>query len=309
MNFQHCRGWSRLLAVHTVFLVAAFECDAQVPAIEREASLTITSPRPLGEAVRMLTDLYGTPLTYEEPPWLWPLDRFVAEDCRQFVLPIGLSPGAMPSLEAAARKIIELYNTQSSATATFRGTRFRVERSQYGVHIVPSMLYSPRGGLASAGSILDVYVTVSPGTRLASGHFQAICEAVSSASGVKLELNDPVLSLDSFFAANGIVAPRGAALLPTMERQKYSFDWGSTRTTGRAALLALLQRSATTLTWVMMCEPKTQSKDRHCLLSLLPMRARTIGEGGMVQVGQIAEPPVAVAPPGVLGTAADPRQK
>jgi hypothetical protein len=280
-------------------LVGPICLQAQVSAPAPDGSLTIDSPRPLRNATAILGSRYGKPVTFEEPVWVWQGDLGVRNDSPRFFLPGGLSPEQTATMEAAAQKMLDAYYSQNNDVTRFRGARFRVEKSRLGLHIVPDQFHGVNGDLVPATSILDAHVTVPAAVRMASEHFEAICDAVKAATGVKLD--PPLRWMDSFYAANGIVTPRDAALLPASEKEQYSFLWGTSEVTAREALLRLLDGSATTLSWQMLCEHSAQPGDRFCVLNVSPLLTRVTGEDGKMQLGpgavefdRVVKPPVRI---------------
>jgi hypothetical protein len=148
-----------------------------------------------------------------------------------------------------------------------------------GLHIVPAQYHNARGQLVAAASLLDSHVAVPTALRAASGHFEAVCAAITDAAGTKVNLNAPWL--DMFFAANAVVPPRNAAeLLPEQDRARYSFVWGVPEMPAREALLSLLDSSATTLRWSLLCHPSAKPGDRFCVLNLGPVQVRGTDASG-----------------------------
>ena len=119
--------------------------------------------------------------------------------------------------------------------------------------------------MGPAANVLDVQATVASESRTAGKHGEALCRAVSAASGITTNFNGPWF--DNHFAANGYVAPRVAV----PDRRRMVFEWGADRMTARDALIRLLGRSAATMTWRLMCEPSAQPADRFCSLNVLAL--------------------------------------
>lgn len=246
----------------------------------------IVSSRPLADVSLLLEERYAKPITFEEPVWAWRGDVEVkGEDenaymaqwlkGRRFELPEGLNPQQTPTLNAALlEKVLGAYHSQNGD-----GTRFKVLESRMGLHIVPAQYHDANGQVVASASVLDARVAVPGAVRMASDHFLAVCAAVTAATGTKVDLNSPWL--DMYFAANATVPPNGAAqLLPEQEKAKYSFAWGAPEMPAREALLSLLDNSATTLRWSLLCHPSAKPGDRFCVLNLGPVQVRETGADG-----------------------------
>jgi len=246
----------------------------------------IISPRPLSDLALLLEERYAKPVTFEEPVWAWRGDVVVKgsdENARfaqwlvdrRFELPDGLIPGAATDLNAALLgKILDAYHSQNAD-----GTRFKVLESRLGLHIVPAQYHNASGQLVPVASLLDVRVTVPYEARMASAHLRALCDAVTAAAGTKMQVSAP--GLDLFFAANALVPQKFAAqLLPEKDRAIYSFVWGAREMSAREALLSLIDSSATTLRWSLLCQPSAQAANRFCSLNVTPLQVRDTGPDG-----------------------------
>jgi hypothetical protein len=287
------------LAACVALQCGAVTCLAEVTEPASDGSMIIYSSQPLNEATTILGDRYGTPVTLEEPTWLWKDDALIRKTSPPFFFPGGLNPEHTPSLESAAQLLLDSYHAQNPDGTRFLGPRYRVETSSRGVHIMPVQVRNGNGDLIPATSILDVHVSVPAELRLASEHLRAVCKAIGVAAGIKLLCAGPFSTLDPYFAANGIIAPRNANSLPPEDKAQYSFVWGVSEVTGREAVWRLLDQSATTLSWRLFCEASPKIEDRFHLLDVSLMRARTKGEDGTVKIGpgplkfdRLAKPPL-----------------
>jgi hypothetical protein len=100
------------------------------------------------------------------------------------------------------------------------------------------------GKLVPATTPLGARIDVPVEKRTASEHLKALCDAVSSATGATVRPNGG--RFDHAFAANGYLLPR---MSTGAERPYMLFEWGANGTTAREALIDLLGRSATRMTW------------------------------------------------------------
>jgi hypothetical protein len=213
--------------------------------------------KPLERAAELLEQWYAVPVTYEDPhrttmsTEIQTLGRMpdgsqlstVRE--HTFVVPPGLTgPGVGKLTRQIVSAVVDAYSQQNPDQA-----RFRVEESATGFHLIPVQFHDAGGALVAAQTPLDVTITVPKASRTASGHFKALCAAVSAASGVSVV---PVEgSLNVAYVANGYYVPKTMAEAAT---PYMLFEWGVETTQARAALIDLLAGSKTTLTWRLTCD-------------------------------------------------------
>lgn len=202
--------------------------------------------RPLADAAELLQKQYGIPITYEDPilKWSGDIERTqyptgtwrILPKSRSFSIPIEATSNFTPLLDSELlNKVIDAYHMQTD------GPRFKVWESSFGLHIIPTRVRAADGQFVEAKPLLDVHITVPIAKRTPGQHFNAICEAVTTAAGVKLE------AFPAFAIAN---SP------PTQEDlEKMSFEWGATDMVAREAVVNLLEHSSTTPTWMVLCDP------------------------------------------------------
>jgi len=273
------------LALLTLRLAVPPGSLAQTAALKPDGR-TIDAPRPLMDAALLLEARYAKPVTYEDPVWLWRGDSYLAgydENLpmalalkgRSLTLPKGLTPAETPTLNAAlVGRVLDAYHSQNATD-----TRFKVTESRLGLHITPTQFHDAQGQLVPASTLLDVEIRVPEARRMASGHLQALCDAVTTSAGTSL-INGG-LWFDEFYAAGGLVPPRFATkVLTEKEREPYTFVWGATTMIARDALLSLLDSSGTTLSWRLLCQPSAKPQDRFCVLNVVPIRVPAIGADG-----------------------------
>jgi len=242
---------------------------------------------PLLLAAETLGNRYAMPVTYEDPVLLWPGDMTLRDKAdstwmpyldvkKRLIIPNELTPELTPSLDVPAlKRVLDAYNTENPGAP-----RFRVERSAYGLHILPDSVRDASGKWVPATTPLDTRITMTRASRTAFEHVEALCQAVAQAFGVVVEpYGDRVFA--GLFAANGIVPPKNEGIpydmngpvpvLPLEKKRPYMFEWGAANATAREALVSLLDQSATTMTWRMDCVPNPVRAKTSCLLSLLPL--------------------------------------
>lgn len=156
-------------------------------------------------------------------------------------------------------------------------SRFRVLESGAWLNIVPVEVRDESGVFNPAGSLLDTQISVPVASRTASEHLLALCQAVTSANRDRITLQrnanpSPGDAFNGFFAANGYIL-RGslrAADDPvddSYQRPYILFNWGTPLTTARQALVDLMTRSGTTMTWHLDCGWGLDT----CWLNMLPV--------------------------------------
>jgi len=250
--------------------------------------LTINAPRPVMDAALLLEERYRAPVTYEDPVWEWRGDVYVVGGndaapmawwlkSRLLILPDGLTPAESPVLNAAlVGRVLDAYYNQNPGDA-----RFRVTSSRLGLHIIPTAFHTADGKLAEAPALLDAYIRVPDARRMASDHLIALRTAVTESTGTLVEESGNDKWLDQFYAAGGLVPPKFATKLLTGKQQEpYSFVWGAAPMTARDALLSLLDSSATTLSWRLLCQPSGKPENRSCVLNVVPLQVPDLSADG-----------------------------
>jgi hypothetical protein len=135
------------------------------------------------------------------------------------------------------------------------------EESSLGLHVIPARSRDESGKDVTVSPLLDAQIVVPVERRLIYPSLKALCAAVSQATGIRLQANDPSIrpyALDRMFAGTGD---------PLL-------TWGvETPTTARAALIGLLERSASSLSWRLNCQASAKPEDRFCVLNITPAEA------------------------------------
>ena len=251
---------------------------------QSQAPAVINSARPLHDAALLLESRYQKVVTYEDPVWMWQGDSIqtgMNENARVLIhRPLVLFPDAAPErspkLDAAlVATFVSAYQRQNTG-----GAQFEVGSSSWGLHIVPLQAHDESGALVPATRLLDARISVPEESRMASEHLKALANSITMATGIKVVGGTPYI--DAFFAANGILPPKGAAqLLPQAEKAPYSFSWGAAAVPARDALIDFLGHSSTTLSWKLLCGPGRMDGD--CVLNLNPIVVMTPGPDGKLE--------------------------
>lgn len=232
---------------------------------------TITWFAPLLKAAELLQQRSGKVVTYEDTWREWAGELApIAPGSARITLKrhsLTLPPDALPADSSAVlslqvvQNVIDAYHRQNPMAA-----RFQVSESALGFHIIPTQVRDANGNLRAAENPLDVKITVPNESRTAWEHVKALTDAASAAAGVYVEPFDPFF--DAYFAANGYrLTPAG----PKPEDRQYMvFNWGASNVSARAALVDLLLRSCSTLTWDLGCDPALpNTPGKHCVLNIL----------------------------------------
>ncbi len=224
--------------------------------------VTVSHARPLYDEAARLQLLFGKVVTYEDPVWRWtgdsePLGRGFQLKYRSYQRPAdaGSDPGTILA------STLDAYHQQTD------GPRFRVIASRWGLHIVPSALRDESGWLVDAVNPLDAEITVPMEERTAREHFVTIMGQVASATGIGMKFVPTTASgipgIDDFFEWDFAADPS-------------RFKWGTSRTVAREAIVDLLDRSATTYSWHLGCEPRQAT----CAFNIGELHALVAGPNG-----------------------------
>lgn len=212
--------------------------------------------RPLYDLARRLEAVYARPVTIEHPleRWRGELQRLplggLSESPHSIVLPEsdGIFTASAISLDLVRRALDECHRQNPGRS------RYKVIESTMGFHIVPTDAHDETGVLRPVNSLLDTTVEVLDQQRTFTEHVTALLDAVSKATGVPFRpFTD--LGLNAKYAANGYFLPY-PLIQRAKERPYLVFEWGASEMGARDALIDLLARSATTMTWELACGPE-----------------------------------------------------
>lgn len=241
---------SRLIAVVALVLLSWTGSPAQ-PAAPARAPLV--SPRPLADVSVQFQEWRGKIVTYEEPLLTWSGDLheipgksgtkgYLYPKEQAFLMPPEAE--SEPDLGVALNKTLEAYHQQTT------GTRFQILTSKWGYHIVPLQVHDDHGALVPARSLLDAQIYIPSEERTLLEHLRAFGVAVLAATGTNLET---------------VAFPTGQA---SQQARPERFTWGTEPKVARDALINLLSRSATRLSWLLYCQASSQADARFCALNL-----------------------------------------
>ena len=242
------------------FAVAVSACAVLFAQARPAVPELVSGPRPLVKVVDLLQARFGKIVTYEEPLILNPDDLQLygpatsewstGPKTRNFPMRSIAGLFRRPQLDARAiSRIISAYNNQNL------GVHFRAESSPFGFHIIGMETRDGTGRYAQTPALLDAVINIPEDRRTPSDTFEAICLAVQSATGIQVNANVALTRpyFDPLY--------RGAG--------DSTLTWGVAQRTAREALIDFLEKSATSFSWKVMCQPAPRQEHRLCVLSLV----------------------------------------
>jgi hypothetical protein len=256
----------------------------------------IRSLHPVSDAADVLRHSYLKVITYEDPLWEWPGEMRVlgpgvdparkggsTPDWVFLTLPGAASPA--PDLPARLAQVLATYDQQTN------GPRFKVLTSKLGLHIVPLQVRDRDGHLAPAQNPLDRLVFIPQQERTAHDHLRALQSALVVANSAlsTTPVTGPSYSAgsDGFEIGIGPLVndTRGDSLnfmfAPTRADDR-PFVWGTAipSMSARNALIDLLDRSATTFYWDMLCRGTLSVRYNVCTMHIAPLEITAVGPDG-----------------------------
>lgn len=167
---------------------------------------TVSGSRPVAKAVEYIEALYGLPITYEDPPYMY--DSEVDDVTTQVRGTQGLSNPALPRVLIPRRGALTFQyealgprppkDTAHSAAfqaitdllvnypASDGSPRFALIRAPGSIHVVPTRFINGSGRAESLKPMLENGVSLAPKERPAIELLNDICEALSLIKGEKV---------------------------------------------------------------------------------------------------------------------------
>ena len=261
-------------------VIRAILCSFILVAVSAAQSEQFVGSRPLSDAADRLQSVWRRAVTYEEPVWQHPSDSSIEGDpLRLSVSPrfraLSIPATALQSRGRAdgAAHLKTLVNAFNAGNAPLG---FGVLESAWGLHIVPLRNQDARGVEGPAPSLLDSYVVVASDKRRPMGHVEALAQALTSRSGVRVESGSGALGL-------------GVDQLYLQSDSSPTFEWGTAGAVkARDALLELFSKSATTLSWRFNCQPAASDAPAFCVLNVDPIRVQTRDSEGKLSMTVLA---------------------
>ena len=188
------------------------ELTEKLPQRLKRVSLAVEDPRPVAKAITMLEAKYGWIITYEDPRYAHADDVVdVTEKVRRDLhkYPKGQAPrilipkGGQLSFEydviadtnlpgSPGVVVRQLLNAQA---ASDNSARFRLEKSNAIIHVIPSAIKDESGRLTPQQSLLDTAVSLPPEERTGLRTLEALTESVGKATQSRIVVGNVPLGL------------------------------------------------------------------------------------------------------------------
>jgi len=210
----------------------------------------IISARPVRDVAVWLQRKYGKVITYEEGmPRYKPGLELQAPTGLLFRTPGRLDVSAILA-GANAQNLPDILTAVVAAANTQIPTQhFILKSSKLGFHIIMDKERDQNGAVVDVEPILDAVITVPTEERSIDATFKALADAITLESGT---------SIDVYFKQSGAFSATEPPVL----------TWGVESVPARDALISLLQQSATSLGWQLLCQASAQASDEICELNI-----------------------------------------
>ena len=177
-----------------------------------KVSLSVSDPRPVAFAARMLEETYGWIITYEDPPYVYDgdladvtetvrrdLDKYKPGEAPKVFVPKGGKFSFEFDVDPATNKpaspgVVVQQLLDAYAIAGNPGI-FRMETDAERVHIFAGAVKNEKGVLVSCQSIFDASITIPPQKRNGAQLLDAFCSAVHAASGTRVLIGNVPINL------------------------------------------------------------------------------------------------------------------
>ncbi len=174
----------RTLVVFAVWSAVAIASVAI--AQDKRIDLRVNDARPVGAAVKLITDQHPIAITYEDPQFEYPGDLQSGKS-RNFFVPRGGTLAFSHTVSRDTGLPTDLLGELQAIVDAEKGRggwRFRVERSGDVYHIIPTEVRDSSGRFVTKGSILDALVSLDTGTMSGAGLVDAVCKQLAKAVGI-----------------------------------------------------------------------------------------------------------------------------
>lgn len=236
--------WNRLArgcAAHLLSALAVSAAATTEPTADSETEqvvrISVSSGRPLAEAIRTLEKRYGWVITYEDPPYVHSSEiadvtREVRRDSRKeprMLVPRGRgfdftyrqSQSGHPEAAAILEELLGQYHLSGNPAL------FRLLGAQPVFHVVPTMARNVHGVLETHHPVLDTSISVAADHRTALELLQAILAEVSRSTGIRVYAGTvPTNLLAGTPATQSITSQRARdALRRTLDATGQTLSW------------------------------------------------------------------------------------
>ena len=189
-----------------------YKVTEKVPQRLKKVSLAVEDARPVAKAITMLEARYGWTITYEDPPYSYADDVVdVTEKVRRDLhkYPKGQAPrvlipkGGHLSFEydvivdtnlprSPGVVVRQLLNAQAASDTS---ARFRLEKSNAIIHVIPSAIKDKSGRLTPQQSLLDTVVSLTSEERTGLQTLEALTESIGQATQSRIVIGNVPLGL------------------------------------------------------------------------------------------------------------------
>jgi hypothetical protein len=245
----------RIVAMFSLAVASVFAQDQRV-----------VGSRPLLEIVNKLEARWAKPVHYEEPVW-------TSEDAA------ANSPGprqrsaSLPASafvnQGRARDAEHLRSVVASFNASNPDLSYEMLQNPAGFVLVPTKRAQATVQLAATSrTVLDEQISVPIAARSPFDHLSAIAAALSARLSFTVEASTPLMmGFDRIFA----------------DAEGGSLTWGTSAVvSARNALMSLLEKSSTTMSWKLNCQPPSKSEKAFCVLNVGPLLVESRDELGKI---------------------------
>jgi hypothetical protein len=221
---------------------------------DHDGPIEVDDPRPLASTVAMLEGRHGVLVTYEDPLYLFSgeiadvtdqVRRDGGKSSRRVLVPLGgpfqfAYEGAdlrsAVGTSSVLRKLLRVYQDSG-----YPGV-FRLSQTGDVFHVIPSIHRNALGNTEASSPLLDTTISLGLEEGTAFQMLEAIVEAVTIQTGMKVAVGTVPLNLLSRTRVQGT----------------------ATKGTARTVLLDVLQATDRRLSWQLFCSPEP----RVCALNV-----------------------------------------
>jgi len=249
--------------------------------------LVVLSPGPLYSAARVLGQMYQKPVSYEGPldlPWDGDIDLVPVANGRiaripkrgKFVIPDDVTPDKNKQLdEGVLEKILEAYQKQID------GPKFKISRTKSVLHFIVDEVRDKNGQYVKEKPFLDAVISVPSEKMTSIEHIKKIVDAVNASNEIKLWINYgpgyDFLWLDDI---TGNIPNKLDMYTGNYDENKLKFEWGADGVTAREALVDLLEKANTTLSFRVDCATDNPKNYKDCWIEIFPLEVNYLEPNG-----------------------------
>ncbi len=200
------------LVIMPGFAASRLELPENVPQRVNKINISVQDGRPVAKAIMILEAKYGWVITYEDPRYVHADDiADVTEKVRRDLhkYPRGRAPkvlvpkGGALSFDYDDRSQTKLPRDPGvvvqqlliAQAASANGGKFRMEKGDNIIHVIPTAIKASSGKLAAHKSVLDAVITLPPKERNGLQALEAVCAAVSKATQTRVMVGTIPLNL------------------------------------------------------------------------------------------------------------------